>query len=98
MIWFLTTGLLIGGLARVVRPGRRHLSLTATLLLGSGGAVLGAAIANSLFTADYLELNPLSSIGAVVGAVTLMRFAQRRHRRPRTVLDETAERRQRTTS
>ena len=43
LIGFLIAGLLIGGLARLLKPGRQNLSLAATLVLGLLGSLIGVA-------------------------------------------------------
>ncbi len=44
MIGFIVAGLVIGALARLVKPGRQRLGLLATLLLGLVGSVIGAVL------------------------------------------------------
>lgn len=41
-------GLVIGALARLLKPGRQRLSLLATLLLGVVGALIGGVVASLL--------------------------------------------------
>jgi uncharacterized membrane protein YeaQ/YmgE (transglycosylase-associated protein family) len=50
MIGFLVAGLVIGALARLIEPGKQHLSILATLLLGLVGSVIGGTIAWALGT------------------------------------------------
>jgi uncharacterized membrane protein YeaQ/YmgE (transglycosylase-associated protein family) len=76
MIGFIVAGLVIGALARLVRPGRQHLSIVATLLLGLAGSVIGGVIANLLGTGDIFELNVIGFIVAVVAAVILIGIAE----------------------
>ncbi|HEX7302980.1 GlsB/YeaQ/YmgE family stress response membrane protein [Lentzea sp.] len=45
-------GAAIGGLGRLVIPGRQHLSLLATILVGIASALLGTAVATVLGVAD----------------------------------------------
>ena len=47
MIGFIVFGLVVGILARLVVPGRQHLSLGMTLLLGLVGSVVGGVVANA---------------------------------------------------
>ena len=72
MIGFIVAGLVIGVLARLVRPGRQNLSLVMTLLLGLAGSVIGGLIANLLGTGSIFELDFLGFVVAVVAAVLLL--------------------------
>lgn len=76
MIGFIVAGLVIGALARLVKPGKQNLGLIATLLLGLAGSVIGGVIANLLGTGDIFELNVLGFIVAVVAAVLLIGVAE----------------------
>lgn len=72
MIGFVVFGLIVGIVARLVVPGRQHLSVGMTLLLGLVGSVVGGVVANALGTGDILELNVLGSIVAIAAAVVLI--------------------------
>ncbi|MBW0118434.1 GlsB/YeaQ/YmgE family stress response membrane protein [Pseudonocardia abyssalis] len=76
MIGFIVAGLVIGALARLIKPGKQRLSVVATLLLGLAGSVIGGVIANLLGTGDIFELNVLGFIVAVVAAVALIGVAE----------------------
>ncbi len=76
MIGFIVAGLIIGALARLIKPGKQHLSLLATLLLGLAGSVIGGVIANLLGTGGIFELNVLGFIVAVIAAVLLIGVAE----------------------
>lgn len=76
VIGFIVAGLIIGALARLVKPGKQHLSLLATLLLGLAGSVIGGLIASFLGTGDIFELNVLGFIVSVVAAVLLIGVAE----------------------
>lgn len=41
----LVAGLIIGALARLIKPGKQHLSILTTLLLGLVGSVIGGVVA-----------------------------------------------------
>lgn len=83
MIGFIVAGLIIGALARLIKPGKQRLGILMTLLLGLVGSVIGGTIANLLGTGDIMELNVLGFILAVVAAILLIgvaeAIAQRRH-------------------
>jgi uncharacterized membrane protein YeaQ/YmgE (transglycosylase-associated protein family) len=72
MIGFVVAGLVIGALARLIKPGKQHLSIWMTLLLGLAGSVIGGLVANLLGTGDIWELNILGFLAAVVAAVALV--------------------------
>ncbi len=76
MIGFIVAGLVIGALARLIKPGRQNLGVIATLLLGLAGSVIGGVIANLLGTGDIFELNVLGFIVAVIAAVLLIGVAE----------------------
>lgn len=76
MIGFVVAGLIIGALARLLKPGKQDLGLLATLLLGLVGSVIGGVVANLLGTGDIFELNVLGFIVAVVAAVLLIGVAE----------------------
>ncbi len=80
MLWdiigFLVFGLVVGALARLIKPGRQHLSIGMTLLLGVVGSIIGGFIASLLGTGDIFELNILGAIIAIIAAVLLIGVAE----------------------
>ncbi len=76
MIGFIVFGLVVGALARLIKPGRQHLSVIATLLIGLAGSVIGGLIANALGTGDMFELNLIGSVVAIISAVGLLGIAE----------------------
>jgi len=76
MIGFIVAGLIIGALARLIKPGKQRLGILMTLLLGLVGSVIGGTIANLLGTGDIMELNVLGFILAVIAAVLLIGIAE----------------------
>ena len=76
MIGFIVAGLVIGALARLIKPGKLNLSWVATLALGLVGSVIGGSIAAALDTGDIFELNFLGFICAVIAAVLLIGTAE----------------------
>lgn len=76
MIGFIVAGLIIGALARLIKPGKQNLGLLATLLLGLAGSVIGGVIASLLDTGDIFELNILGFVVAVIASVLLIGVAE----------------------
>lgn len=76
MIGFIVAGLVIGVLARLIKPGKQNLSILVTLLLGLAGSVIGGLIAQLFGTGGIFELNILGFILAVVAAVLLIGVAE----------------------
>jgi uncharacterized membrane protein YeaQ/YmgE (transglycosylase-associated protein family) len=77
MIGFVAFGLVVGALARLVVPGRQHLSIVMTLVLGLVGSVVGGVVANAIGTGDIFELNFFGSIVAIAAAVVLIILGER---------------------
>jgi uncharacterized membrane protein YeaQ/YmgE (transglycosylase-associated protein family) len=76
MVGFLVAGLIIGALARLIKPGKQNLSILATLGLGLVGSLIGGTIAWLLGTGSIWELNVLGFVLAVVAAVLLIGTAE----------------------
>ena len=77
ILGLIVVGLIIGALARLIKPGRQRLSVGATLLLGVVGAIIGGVI-GGLFNdnTNIFELNILGFIIAVIAAVLLVGVAE----------------------
>lgn len=76
IIGFIVAGLIIGVLARLLLPGRQHIGLALTLLLGVLGSLAGGAVAGFLGTGDVWELNVLGFIVAVLVSVGILAVAE----------------------
>ena len=72
MIGFLVAGLIIGALARLIKPGKQNLGILATLGLG----LVGSLIALFFGTGDIWELNVIGFVLAVIAAVLLIGVAE----------------------
>ncbi len=72
ILGLIVIGLIIGALARLIVPGKQHISIAMTLVLGVVGALIGGFIASLFGTGDIFELNVLGFILAVIAAVILV--------------------------
>ena len=69
LFWLVVTGLIIGGLGRLVLPGRQNVSLLMTALVGIGASLLGgilADLANAGWLVKFLVAVVLAAIGITV--------------------------------
>jgi uncharacterized membrane protein YeaQ/YmgE (transglycosylase-associated protein family) len=76
ILGLIVVGLVIGALARLIKPGRQKIGLLMTLLLGVGGALIGGIVAGLLGTGSIFELNVVGFIVAVIAAVLLIGAAE----------------------
>ena len=76
IIGFLVFGLVVGALARLIKPGKQNLSILATLGLGVVGSLIGGIVASALGTGDIFELNVLGAVVAIIAAVLLIGVAE----------------------
>jgi uncharacterized membrane protein YeaQ/YmgE (transglycosylase-associated protein family) len=70
MIGHAVFGLIIGLIARAVMPGRQHMGLILTMILGLVGAWLGGLIGR--VTGMYKEGHPAGWFMALVGALIVL--------------------------
>lgn len=76
ILGFIVVGLIIGALARLIKPGKQRLSLLATLALGCVGALIGGIVASLLGTGSLSEIDFLGFVVAVIAAVLLIGAAE----------------------
>ncbi len=81
IIGFLVFGLVVGAIARLLKPGKEALGWLGTLGLGVLGSLVGGAAASLLGTGTLFELNVLGAIVAIVAAVVLLYVAEGRAQR-----------------
>lgn len=72
ILGLLFIGLIIGALARLIKPGDQGLSIVMTMLLGVVGALVGGMIAGLLGTGGIFDLNIIGFIAALIVAVLLL--------------------------
>jgi uncharacterized membrane protein YeaQ/YmgE (transglycosylase-associated protein family) len=72
IIGFLVFGLIVGAVARLIKPGRQNLSFLGTLALGVVGSLIGGVVATLLGTGTFTELNIIGAVVAIIAAVLLI--------------------------
>lgn len=76
ILGLLFIGLVIGVLARLLKPGRQRLGFLGTVALGVVGAIIGGLLASLIGTGDVFELDFLGFVFAVIAAVLLIGVAE----------------------
>jgi uncharacterized membrane protein YeaQ/YmgE (transglycosylase-associated protein family) len=76
ILGLIVVGLVIGALARLLKPGRQRMSILATMLLGVAGAIIGGLIADWLDVGSITELNFWGFLFALIDAVLLIGVAE----------------------
>ena len=76
ILGLIVVGLIIGALARLIKPGKQRMSILATMLLGVVGAVIGGLIADWLNVGSITELNFWGFVFALIAAVLLIGVAE----------------------
>jgi uncharacterized membrane protein YeaQ/YmgE (transglycosylase-associated protein family) len=82
-MWWLLIGLVAGGLARMLMPGRQSMGLMMTMVLGLVGSVIGGMISSAVWgyrpndstfqTAGVL----MSTVGAVIALAVTAAYSRR---------------------
>ncbi|MBF6140933.1 MULTISPECIES: GlsB/YeaQ/YmgE family stress response membrane protein [Nocardia] len=75
IVGFLIIGVIIGFLARALKPGADKLDFKMTALLGMAGALIGGIVASLIGKGSITELNFWGFVFAVVAAIALLFLA-----------------------
>jgi len=84
IIAWLLIGLVVGGLARLLVPGRQHIGLILTILIGIMAALLGGLITTALIGAGHAVITfivALIAAALLVSAFTTRGYGRYRSRR-----------------
>lgn len=72
IIAFIIIGLIAGFIARAVVPGKDHMGILATIVLGMVGSFVGGFLGSLLFGGEgdgRLDLTGSGIIGSIIGAI-----------------------------
>jgi uncharacterized membrane protein YeaQ/YmgE (transglycosylase-associated protein family) len=71
IVGLIIIGLIAGFIARAVVPGRQHMGIGATILLGIVGSFIGGFLGYLIFGKDAGSgfVQPSSWIGSIIGAI-----------------------------
>lgn len=74
IVTIVVIGLLAGFLARLLVPGKQHMSVLTTIVIGIVGSFVGGFLGYLLFGKDAAHgfLQPSGIIGSVIGAVIVL--------------------------
>jgi uncharacterized membrane protein YeaQ/YmgE (transglycosylase-associated protein family) len=67
--WYLLAGLIVGGLARLVLPGRENIGWLGTSLVGMAGSVGGGMIGNAFHAGAGIQLVLAVAVSAMLLSV-----------------------------
>ena len=71
-IWAIIAGLIIGVIARLLRPGKQHIPLWLTILIGMAGAILGNLLATAFGVRDTSGIDWIRHILQIGIAILLI--------------------------
>ncbi|MGO4444702.1 GlsB/YeaQ/YmgE family stress response membrane protein [Mycobacterium sp. 2YAF39] len=74
ILTIIVVGLIAGALARLLVPGKQHMSVLTTIVLGIVGSFVGGFLGYLLFHKDASQglLQPAGIIGSVIGAIIVL--------------------------
>jgi len=76
VLGLIVIGIVIGVIARLVLPGRQHIGVLMTVLLGIGGALVGGIVASAIGEGDIFELNFIGTVVGIIAAIGLIAIAE----------------------
>jgi uncharacterized membrane protein YeaQ/YmgE (transglycosylase-associated protein family) len=71
IIVLIVVGLIAGFIARAVIPGKQHMSVVATIVLGIIGSLVGNFLGNLIFHGN-LDFGTSGIIGSIIGAIVVL--------------------------
>jgi uncharacterized membrane protein YeaQ/YmgE (transglycosylase-associated protein family) len=72
IIVLIVVGLIAGFIARAVIPGKQHMSIAATIVLGIIGSLVGNLLGSLIFEPHKFEIGTSGVIGSIIGAIVVL--------------------------
>ena len=74
IVTVIVVGLVAGALARLLVPGKQHMSVLTTVVLGVVGSFVGGFLGYLIFHKDASQgfLQPSGILGSVIGAIIVL--------------------------
>jgi uncharacterized membrane protein YeaQ/YmgE (transglycosylase-associated protein family) len=82
-IWAIIAGLIVGVIARLLRPGKQDIPLWLTILIGMAGAILGNLLASAFGVRDTSGIDWIRHILQIGIAIVLIGLVEPVWRRRR---------------
>jgi uncharacterized membrane protein YeaQ/YmgE (transglycosylase-associated protein family) len=88
IVWWILIGLVVGAVARLVIPGRQHIGIILTILIGIVAAIVGGILTAALLGAGHTVITFIVAVLLAALAVSAFttrgygRYRSRSRRRP----------------
>jgi uncharacterized membrane protein YeaQ/YmgE (transglycosylase-associated protein family) len=83
LAYYLAVGVVVGGLGRLILPGRQELGIVLTILVGIASSILGGVIAESLDAGHLMSFVLSVIVAALILAAALGGRTDKRESAPR---------------
>ena len=82
IMWWAFIGLVVGGLGRLLVPGRNGIGIIRTILIGIVGAMGGGSVTRLLMGGGHVVISFIVSL--VIAAILVAAFSSRRRQQARS--------------
>jgi uncharacterized membrane protein YeaQ/YmgE (transglycosylase-associated protein family) len=79
LIWWILIGLVVGAVARLVIPGRQHIGIILTILIGIVAAIIGGLLTTAMLGAGHTVITFI--VAVLAAALIVSAFTTRGYRR-----------------